>query len=159
MSESNEALHEIRMSAKGRTLLVGRRIGQEKFDMLGAALRIEAKPQKYSTGGNVLPWEAGLLGKFKAGDFDSILLHRFLYKRVKEYIEDPVRVLEEVKRILAENGRLVVNSFLLDDVTNSFRSADSFFTEEEMKRVLSNQNFRKMSCRVIGEAHIFVCEK
>jgi hypothetical protein len=45
--------------------------------MLGASLRLEAKPQKYPTGGKVVAWERGLLGKFSYGDFDSIILHRF----------------------------------------------------------------------------------
>ena len=158
MSESDEVLAEIRKSLKGRILLVGRRIGQEKFDALGAALRVEAKPQKYLTGGNVIPWKAGLLRKFATGDFDSILLHRFLYKRVKEYIEDPVTVLSEVKRILPEGGVLVVNSFLFDDVTRSFRSANAFFTEEDMERILRNQGFRKVSRVDVGNV-LFVCEK
>jgi SAM-dependent methyltransferase len=159
MSESHEVLEEIRKNAKGRVLLVGRKIGQEKFDILAAALRVEAKPQKYLPGGIVIAWKSGLLDTFATGDFDSILLHRFLYKRVKEYIEDPVKVLAEVKRILPQGGVLVVNSYMFDDATKNFRSADSFFTEEEMRDILVNQRFRRTSLVVVGDARIFVCEK
>ncbi len=97
---------------------------------------MEAKPRKYQTRKNVIAWEKRLLSRFVEGDFDSIILHRFLYKAVKEYVEDPMEVLTEVKRILPEGGVLVVNSFLLDDKTKNFRSAESFYTEEEMKNVL-----------------------
>jgi len=125
---------------------------------LGARLRVEAKPRKYATGGNVIAWESGLLGKFNPGDFDSIILHRFLYKRVKEYIEDPVKVVAEAKRILLDVGVLVVNSYLLDDTTRTFRSADSFFTETEMGNLLRTQ-FRKMSRVDTLDGRVFVCEK
>ena len=158
MSESDEVLDKIRKSVKGRILLVGRRIGQQKFDALGAALRAEANPQKYLTGGSVIPWKAGLLREFAADDFDSIVLHRFLYKRVKDYVEDPLTVLSEAKRILPEGGVLVVNSYLFDDVTKNFRSANAFFTEEDMERMLRNQGFRKVS-RVDAGNVLFVCEK
>jgi hypothetical protein len=57
MSEYNEVLAEIRKNIKGKTLLVGRKIAQGKFDMLGAVLRVEAKPQKYPPVGNVIAWE------------------------------------------------------------------------------------------------------
>ena len=159
MSESEDLLDEIRKTIKGKTLLVGRKIGQEKFDAFSAVLRVEAKPQKYPTGGNIIPWTTGLLDKFTTGDFDSILLHRFLYKRVKEYIEDPTTVLTEVKRILPEGGVLVVNSFLLDDVTKNFRSVDSFFTAEEMQGILGAQDFKKISRIRYGNVTTFVCEK
>jgi len=158
MSESMEVLAEIRNRVKGRTLLVGRKIGQSKFDMLGASLRLEAKPQKYPTGGNVVAWERGLLDKFSHGDFESIILHRFLYKPVKEYVEDPLEILAEVKRILPDGGVLVVNSFLLDSATSRFRSADSFYTESEMIAMLANQGFEAARVR-IGEAHLFICER
>ena len=159
MSESNEALEEIRRNVKGKILLVGRKIGQEKFDDLGAGLRIEAKPLKYLTVGNLVAWSTGLFSKFAGGEFESIVLHRFLYKRVKEYIEDPVTVLAEVERILPTGGVLIVNSFLLDDVTKDFRSADSFFTEEEMKGMLENQGFRRISRIATRDTRIFICEK
>jgi SAM-dependent methyltransferase len=159
MSESIETLEAIHSYTKGNTLLVGRKIGQTKFNIFEARLRVEAKPLKYATGGNVIAWKAGLLSKFEPGDFDSIILHRFLYKRVKEYIEDPVRVVAEVKRILPEGGELVVNSFLLDDATRSFRSSDSFFTEAEMSSLLETQSFRKVSRVGIKKTAIFICEK
>jgi hypothetical protein len=159
MSESKEVLDVFRRHAKGRILLVGRKIGQEKFDIFGPKLRIEVKPRKYSTGGDVIAWESGLLSKFDHGDFDTIILHRFLYKRVKAYIEDPVKVVAEVTRILPEGGVLVVNSFLLDDATRTFRSADSFFTEMEMTNLLRTQQFRKMPRVGTRDAPIFVCEK
>ena len=139
-------------------MLVGRRVGHERLDILGAVLRIEAKPGKYTTGGIVRPWETGLLAKFSVDDFDSVILHRFLYKPVKEYIEDPVTILRDVKGILRQEGRLIVNSYLLDDVTKSYQSADSFFTEEEMQSLLGKQSFRKMSRVVVGGSSIFVCE-
>ena len=159
MSESAETLTEIRKRLKGRTLLVGRRIGQDKFDALGASLRAEAKPQKYPIGGKVIAWETGLLGKFSRGDFDSIILHRFLYKPVKEYIEDPIEILAETKRILPDGGVLVVNSFLLDDTTRSFRSAESFYRESEMMSMLEDQDFRNVMHVNIGGTHLFVCER
>jgi hypothetical protein len=135
-------LSEIRKNVKGKTLLVGRNIEQAKFDMLSAASRVEAKSLEHPTDGNVIAWKTGLLGKFNVGDFDSILLHRFLHKRVKDYIEDLVKVVAEVTRILPEGGVLMVNSFLLDDVTRNFRSADSFFTEED------EDGFRMISGKV-----------
>jgi len=159
MSESREVLTEIRKKLKGRTLLVGRKIGQDKFDLLGAGLRLEAKPQKYPIGGKVIAWETGLLRKFSHGDFDTIILHRFLYKPVKEYIEDPLAILAEAKRILPDGGVLVVNSFLLDDATKNFRSAESFYTESEMITMLENQNFSKVIRVGIGETHLFVCKR
>ena len=159
MSESPEALTEIRRRLRGRTLLVGRKIGQDKFDTLGASLRLEAKPQKYPVGGKVIAWETGLLVKFPRGDFDSIILHRFLYKPVKEYIEDPLEILAETKRILPDGGVLVVNSFLLDDTTRNFRSAESFYRESEMMTMLENQHFRNVMHIKIGETHLFVCER
>jgi len=159
MSESTGALMEIRKRLKGRTLLVGRKIGQDKFDVLGASLRLEAKPQKYPVGGTVIAWETGLLGKFSRGDFGSIILHRFLYKPVKEYIEDPLEILAEAKRILPDGGVLVVNSFLLDDSTKNFRSAGSFYRESEMMSMLENQEFGNVMRVKIGETHLFVCER
>jgi len=59
MSESTELLAEIRSKLRGRTLLLGRKIGQGKFDILGATLTVEAKPQEYPTGGNVIAWKTG----------------------------------------------------------------------------------------------------
>jgi hypothetical protein len=159
MSESTPALTEIRKKLKGRTLLVGRKIGQDKFNLLGADLRLEAKPQKYPTGGKVMAWETGLLGKFSHGDFDSIVLHRFLYKPVKEYIEAPLEILAEAKRILPDGGVLVVNSYLLDDVTKNFRSAESFYTEREMMTMLENEGFSKVILVNIGDTHLFVCDR
>jgi hypothetical protein len=158
MSESDEALAEIGVRIRGKTLLVGRRIGQEKFDTLGAALRVEAKPQKYATSEDVIAWEPGLLGRFPDGAFDCIVLHRFLYKPVKEHIEDPRMILAEVKRILPTGGVLVVNSFVLNDATRGFGSADSFFTELEMKNLLGG-NFMITSCVAVRDARIFACEK
>jgi hypothetical protein len=38
-------------------------------------LREEAKPQKYSPGGNLIAWEIELLRNFAADAFDSIILH------------------------------------------------------------------------------------
>jgi hypothetical protein len=159
MSESVEVLTEIRKKLKGKTLLVGRRIGQDKFDLFDASLRLEAKPQKYPIGGKVIAWKRGLLGKFSHGDFDSIILHRFLYKPVKEYVEDPFEILAEAKRILPEGGVLVVNSFLLDDATKSFRSAESFYTESEMMAMLEHQDFRKVVRVNVGEMRHFICER
>jgi len=159
MSESTEVLAEIGRKVKGRILLVGRKIGQEKFNILGACLRVEAKPQKYPVGGGVIAWERGLLSKFSDGDFDSIVLHRFLYKPVKVYIEDPLEILAEAKRILPDGGVLVVNSFLLDDTTRNFRSAKSFYTECEMMAMLKNQGFSKLEPVSIGETHLFICER
>jgi hypothetical protein len=159
MSESVEVLGEIRKKLKGKILLVGRRIGQNKFDLFNARMRLEAKPQKYHIGGKVIAWETGLLGKFSHGDFDSIILHRFLYKPVKEYIENPHEILAEVKRILPDGGVLVVNSFLLDDTTKNFRSAESFYTESEMMTMLERQDFSKVKRVNMGEMCHFVCEK
>ena len=159
MSESVEVLGEIRKKLKGKILLVGRRIGQNKFDLFNARMRLEAKPQKYHIGGKVIAWETGLLGKFSHGDFDSIILHRFLYKPVKEYIEDPLEILAEAKRILPDRGVLVVNSFLLDYCTKNFRSAGSFYRESEMMSMLENQEFGNVMRVKIGETHLFVCER
>lgn len=159
MSESPEVFVEIAKHLKGRTLLVGRRIGQEKFSSLGESLRVEAKPHKYPTGGNVIAWERHLLGRFAEGDFDSVLLHRFLYKPVKEYLADPTQVLTDVKRILPERGVLVVNSYLLDPTTKTFMAAETFFTEKEMQDQLEKQSLRKVSKIRVSEATIFVCEK
>lgn len=159
MSESTEVLTEIQEKLKGRTLLVGRKIGQDRFDLFGAGLRVEAKPQKYPIGGKVVAWEKGMLGKFANGDFNSIILHRFLYKPVKEYIEDPVEILAETKRILPEGGVLVVNSFLLDGATKNFRSAESFYSEREMRALLENQGFSKVMRVNIEETRLFVCER
>jgi hypothetical protein len=159
MSESTEVLVEIQKRLKGKILLVGRRIGQNKFDLFGATLRLEAKPQKYPIGGKVIAWEIGLLGKFSHGDFESIVLHRFLYKPVKEYIENPLEILAEAKRILPDGGVLVVNSFLLDHATKGFRSAESFYTETEMVAMLEHQDFSKFMRVYMGEMCYFVCER
>jgi SAM-dependent methyltransferase len=159
MSESAETLREIRKRLKGRILLVGRKIGQDRFDPLAASLRLEAKPHKYPVGGKVIAWETGLLGKFSHGDFDSIILHRFLYKPVKVYIEDPLEILAEAKRILSDGGVLVVNSFLLDDFTRNFRAAESFYRESEMMSMLEIQDFKNVERLDVGETHLFVCEK
>ena len=158
MSESTGVLAEIAKYLKGRTLLVGRYIGQEKFNALGATLRVEAKPHKYPTGGNVIAWERRLLERFVKGDFDSILLHRFLYKPVKDYLADPVEVLTDVDRILSRGGVLVVNSYLLDNVTKMFRSAETFFTEKEMQGQLETRTFRTVSKIRVEDAILFVCE-
>jgi hypothetical protein len=158
MSESIEVLGEIAKHLKGRTLLIGRHIGQEKFDMFGEALRVEAKPHKYPTGGNVIAWERRLLERFVKGDFDSILLHRFLYKPVKDYLADPAKVLTNADRILSRAGVLVVNSYLLDDVTKMFRSAETFFTEKEMQDQLERQAFSTVSKIRVEDAILFVCE-
>jgi len=159
MSESIEVLREIGENVKGRILLVGRKIGQEKFDVLGPDLRLEAKPQKYPIGGRVIAWEEGLLREFYHGDFDSIILHRFLYKPVKEYIEDPQEILSEAKRILPDGGVLVVNSFLLDDATKNFRSAKSFYTRGELMALLEGQGFSKLARVTVGETALFICER
>jgi len=120
---------------------------------------VEAKPQKYPPTGNVIAWEPKLLHKFATGAFDSIILHRFLYKPVKEYIEDPNIILAEVRRILPEGGVLVVNSFLLDDTTRSFASANSFFTETEMKSLLDTQSFMTVSRIKILDTSVYVCHR
>jgi len=159
MSESTEVLNEIEKNLKGRTLLVGRKIGQDKFDLFGADLRLEAKPQKYPIGGKVIAWQTGMLRKLSHGDFDSIVFHRFLYKPVKEYIEDSFEILTETKMILPDGGVLVVNSFLLDDTTRNFRSAESFYTEDEMMTMLEQQGFRKVLNIIVGRTHHFVCER
>ena len=159
MSESIEVLTEIRNKLKGRTLLIGRKIGQDKFNILGASLRVEAKPQQYAIGGNVIAWEKGLLHKFSHRDFDTIIFHRFLYKPVKEYVEDPIEILREAGRILPHGGVVVVNSFMLDDATRNFRSAESFYTESEMMTMLQNQNFTRVTCVNIEEKRLFICEK
>ena len=159
MSESAEVLAKIRKRLKGQTLLIGRRIGQDKFDLFSANLRVEAKPSKYPVGGNVIAWEKGLLRKFSGGDFDSIIFHRFLYKPVKEYIEDPLELLTEAKRVLSERGVLVVNSFLLNDTTKNFRSAESFYTEREFMTILENQQFNSIVRVRNGGTSLFVCEK
>jgi len=158
MSESPEVLATIDRELKGKKLLVGRKIGQSKLDILGASLRVEAKPHKYPTGEKVVAWEKRFFSKFVEGDFDSILLHRFLYKPVKDYIEDPEQVLSEVRRILPKGGVLVVNSYLLDDRTKGFRSAESFFTEQEMSELIKKQHFRRLSHLRVGDASLFVCE-
>jgi hypothetical protein len=159
MSESPEVIAEIARHLKGRTLLVGRYVGQEKFNMLGDTLRVEAKPHKYPTGGHVVPWETGLLTRFAESDFDSILLHRFLYKPVKEYLADPAQVLTDVKRILSERGVLVVNSYLLDASTKAFASAETFFTEKEMREQLERRDFMRVSRIRVLDAILFVCKK
>ena len=150
---------EITRHTKGRLLLVGRKIGQEKFRVLKDALRVEAKPSKYPTGKNPIPWESGLLKRFNEGDFESIVLHRFLYKPTKSYVEDPEKVLTEVKRILPEEGVLIVNSFLLHEKTRDFRSADCFYTEEEMMSLLRRQSFKDVKCVRVTDAILFVCKK
>jgi hypothetical protein len=53
----------------------------------------------------------------------------------------------------------VVNSFLLNDATKNFRSAESFYTESEMMTMLENQNFSKVIRFGIGETHLFACER
>jgi len=159
VSESIEVFTEIQRRLRGKTLLVGRKIGQDKFDIFGAKLRLEAKPQKYPIGGEVIAWETGALAKFSNGDFDSILLHRFLYKPVKEYIEDPLEILTETKRILPHGGVLVVNSYQLNDVTKNFRSAKSFYTESEMMTMLESQSFGNVIHVNVGKLGIFVCER
>jgi len=158
MSESPEVLAEIVKHLKGRMLLVGRYIGQKKFNVLGETLRAEAKPHKYPTGGNVMAWEKRLLDRYVKGHFDSILLHRFLYKPVKEYLADPTQVLADVNRILPRGGVLIVNSYLLEDTTKMFRSAETFFTEKEMQDQLEKQAFRKVSKIRVEDATLFVCE-
>lgn len=159
MSELPDTLMEITRHTKGRILLVGRKIGQEKFGVLKDALRVEAKPSKYPTGKNPIPWESGLLTGFNEGDFESIVLHRFLYKSKKSYVEDPEKILTEVKRILPEEGVLIVNSFLLDEKTKNFRSADCFYTEEEMMGLLRRQSFKDVNCVRVTDAILFVCKK
>ena len=159
MSESREVLTAIRKELKGKTLLVGRKIGQDKFDIFDADLKLEAKPLKYAIGGNVLAWERGLLHKFSHGDFESIILHRFLYKPVRDYIEDPHEILTESIRILPKGGIVVVNSFLLDDDTKNFRSAESFYREMEMMSILESQPFNKVIRVSIGVTHFFVCKR
>ena len=159
MSESPDTLMEITRHTKGRILLVGRKIGQEKFRVLKDALRVEAKPSKYPTGKNQIPWKSGLLTRFNEGDFESIILHRFIYKPTKPYIEDPGKILTEVKRILPKEGVLVVNSFLLDEKTKGFRSADCFYTEEEMMDLLRRQPFKDVICVRVSDAISFVCKK
>jgi len=159
MSELPDTLMEITRHTKGRLLLVGRKIGQEKFGVLKDALRVEAKPSKYPTGKNPIPWESGLLTRFNEGDFESIVLHRFLYKPTRSYLEDPGKVLTEVKRILPEEGVLIVNSFLLDEKTKGFRSADCFYTEEEMMGLLRRQSFKDVKSVRANDAILFVCKK
>jgi hypothetical protein len=151
-------LYEIAKHLKGRTLLVGRHIGQDKFNVLGQNLRVEAKLHKYPTGGSVIPWERDLLSRFAEGEFNSIALHRFLYKPLKEYLADPVQVLTGAKRILPRGGVLVVNSYLLDDSASMFRSAATFFTEREMQDQLEKQTFAKVMKRRVADAILFVCE-
>ncbi len=158
MSESPEVLAAIGKKLRGKRLLVGRKIGQSRLDVLGASLRVEAKPHKYPTGGSVLAWERGLLSRFREGEFDSIILHRFLYKPVKDYIEDPEQILSEVRRILPKGGVLVVNSYLLNDVTKGFRSAETFYTEQEMTDIMKGQRFKKVSQLRVADALFFVCE-
>ena len=159
MSESPDTFMEITRHTKGRVLLVGRKIGQEKFVVLKDTLGVEAKPSKYPTGKNPIPWESGLLTRFNEGDFDSIVLHRFLYKPTMPYVEDPEKVLTELKRILPEEGVLIVNSFLLDEKTKGFGSADCFYTDEEMLGLLRRQSFEDVSCVRVADAILFVCEK
>jgi len=158
MSESPEALAAIGKELRGNRLLVGRKIGQSRLDVLGASTRVEAKPHKYPTGGSVLAWEKGLLSRFREGEFDSIILHRFLYKPVKEYIEDPDEILSEVKRVLPKGGVLVLNSYLLNDMTRDYRAAETFYTEREMTDIIERRRFKKVSQIKVADATIFICE-
>jgi SAM-dependent methyltransferase len=158
MSESPEVLAAIRQKLRGKILLIGRKIGQSRLDALDASLRAEAKPHKYPTGASVLAWERDLLSRFAEGEFDSIVLHRFLYKPVKNYIEDPERILREVRRILPRGGVLVVNSYLLNDVTKDYRAAETFYTKQEMIDIIERQRFKKVSQLGVADALLFVCE-
>lgn len=74
-------------------------------------------------------------------------------------MEDPEKVLIEVKRIPPEEGVLIVNSFLLDEKTKDFRSADCFYTEEEMTHLLRRQSFKNVNCVRVTDAILFVCKK
>ena len=159
MSELPDTLAEITRHLKGRILLIGRKIGQAQFGTFKDALRVEAKPSKYPTGTNPIPWKTGLLTRFNRGDFDSIVLHRFLYKPTRPYVEDPERILSEISRVLPDEGVLVVNSFLLNETTRSFRSADCFYTETEMITLLQNSPFKNMDLVKVGDATFFVCKK
>jgi len=159
MSEQPDTLTEMSRHIEGRVLLIGRKIGQSKFDIFKDALRIEAKPNKYPTGNSPIAWERGLLAKFKEGDFRSIVLHRFLYKPTKSYVEDPAIILTEVSRILPQGGVLAVNSFLLNEETKNFRSAESFFTESEMISMLQRPSFEGVVRIAVKDAVFFVCKK
>jgi hypothetical protein len=158
MSESPQVLSEMARHLKRKRLLVGRYIGQDKFNLFGETLRAEAKPHKYPTGGSVIPWERQLLGGFAKGEFDSTVLHRFLYKQVKKCLADPIQVLAEVKRILPTGGVLMVNSYLLDDTTRMFGSAPTFFTEKEMQDELEKQAFTRVVKKRVADAILFICE-
>jgi hypothetical protein len=160
MSEHPEVLAAIRKRSTGRILLVGRKIGQTKLDVLGASIRVEAKPHKYPIGGNVLAWEKNLLDRFDEGEFNSIVLHRFLYKPVAEkpYIEDPDLILREVRRILPRGGLLLVNSYLLNAETREYRAAETFYTEQEMSEIMGRQGFKEFSKLPVDDVTLFVCE-
>jgi len=159
MSEQPDTLVEITRHVRGRILLIGRKIGQARFEIFKDALRAEAKPGKYPTGTNAIAWERGLLNKFNDRDFDSIVLHRFLYKPTKSYIENPDTLLTEVSRILSQDGVLVVNSFLLNEKTQSFRSADCFYTESEIMNLFQRHSFSRVTAVTVGDAVFFVCKK
>jgi hypothetical protein len=158
MSESPEVLASIHQKLRGRILLIGRKIGQSRLDVLGASLKAEAKPHKYPTGGGVLAWEKGLLARFGEGEFESIILHRFLYKPVKDYLEEPAQILSEVRRILPKGGVLVINSYLLNETTKDYRAAETFYTEQEMMDIIERQHFRNVSRVGAADALLFVCE-
>lgn len=64
MSESPEVLATMAGELRGKRLLIGRKIGQSRLDIIGASERVEAKPHKYEAGGNVLAWEKNLLSRF-----------------------------------------------------------------------------------------------
>lgn len=54
MSDSPEVLATMAREVKGKKLLVGRKIGQSRLDILSASLRVEAEPHECPTGGSVL---------------------------------------------------------------------------------------------------------
>jgi SAM-dependent methyltransferase len=155
MSEPHKVLNTIREHLNGpKLLIIGRKVGEKNFDELGESLRVEVKPTKYPPREGAKSWRKGLLSEFNEGDFDSIILHRFLYKPEKDYMEEPNEILREVKRILPEGGKLFVNSFLRDESTEKFDSSETFFTKEEMEELIKKHNF-KINAK---DGYLIVCE-
>lgn len=123
MCDYQEVLACIRDRLEGKRLIIGRKIGQEKFDILQPSLRTEAKPQKHRTGGT------SYLGRtaFSVSLLTEILVECSFTDSSTSPSRNTWQILRKFSQksgaFCQERGVLMVNSCLLDGTTNGFLSA------------------------------------
>lgn len=155
MSESREIFGKIRKHIKGPSLLLGREIERPEFAGLNETKRINVRRKE--------PFPFEKIGNLTPKSFNTVILHRLLYRRdlKKKHMSDPDEILRGIKKIIASNGKLIVNSHVLGQASEGFRnSRRKIMLQPEQMVDLLNKHFRKIkSVQTEDGNFFFICKE